>query len=116
MSKSVGLGYPLHRSSPPSPMSMSVLTFSFKKESKRIPLVIDASAESGRLGRLVSHANGTDEKQNCYPQVTVLDGKPRLFLRASRDIVQGEELAYDYADRRRDVIKDNPWLGNSKEA
>lgn len=35
---------------------------------------------------------------------------PRLYFVALRNIAPGEELSYDYGDRRKDVIKDNPWL------
>ncbi|XP_045539191.1 histone-lysine N-methyltransferase PR-Set7 [Papilio machaon] len=66
---------------------------------------IDATAESGRLGRLVNHSrNG-----NLHTKAIWVDG-PRLVLIAAQDIAPGDELTYDYGDRSREALRHHPWL------
>ncbi|XP_059054253.1 histone-lysine N-methyltransferase PR-Set7 [Achroia grisella] len=66
---------------------------------------IDATAETGRLGRLVNHSrNG-----NLLTKAVWVDG-PRLVLLAAHDIVPGEELTYDYGDRSKESLQHHPWL------
>ncbi|CAH0758615.1 unnamed protein product [Diatraea saccharalis] len=66
---------------------------------------IDATAESGRLGRLVNHSrNG-----NLTTKAVWVDG-PRLVLLAAHDIAPGEELTYDYGDRSKESLQHHPWL------
>ena len=36
--------------------------------------------------------------------------RARLILVAGRDIEVGEELVYDYGDRSKEAIENNPWL------
>jgi hypothetical protein len=57
---------------------------------------IDATFESGRLGRLVNHSKVSS---NCRTKVVMLDGIPRLVFIAKKDILPGSELYYDYGDR-----------------
>lgn len=67
---------------------------------------IDATAESGKLGRLVNHSrNG-----NLLTRTIPVDGKPRLVLIAKDDIKKGEEILYDYGDRSKESLKHHPWL------
>lgn len=67
---------------------------------------IDATAETGRLGRLVNHSrNG-----NLIPRSITIDNKPRLVLLAKDDIKIGEELLYDYGDRSKESLEHHPWL------
>ncbi|KAL2100471.1 hypothetical protein ACEWY4_004865 [Coilia grayii] len=67
---------------------------------------VDATSESGRMGRLINHSrNG-----NCHTKLHDINGIPHLILVASRDIHKGEELLYDYGDRRRSSIAAHPWL------
>ncbi|XP_052793845.1 uncharacterized protein LOC128227385 [Mya arenaria] len=61
-------------------------------------LCVDASKESGRLGRLVNHGN----KKEANSIMKHVDG--HLFLFALRNIKAGEELLYDYG------LKDLPWM------
>ncbi|KAJ0173057.1 hypothetical protein K1T71_011233 [Dendrolimus kikuchii] len=66
---------------------------------------IDATAESGRLGRLVNHSrNG-----NLHTKAVWVDG-PRLVLLAAHDIAPGDELTYDYGDRSKESLQHHPWL------
>uniref|UniRef100_A0A3Q2DKC0 [histone H4]-lysine(20) N-methyltransferase n=1 Tax=Cyprinodon variegatus TaxID=28743 RepID=A0A3Q2DKC0_CYPVA len=67
---------------------------------------IDATKETGRLGRLVNHSkNG-----NCQTRLHPIDGTPHLILVASKDISIDEELLYDYGDRSKASISAHPWL------
>ncbi len=64
---------------------------------------IDATQESGRLGRLVNHAN-------CMTRVVSIDNTPYLAIVAARTINPQEELLFDYGDRRKVAIQAHPWL------
>ncbi|XP_055857425.1 histone-lysine N-methyltransferase PR-Set7 isoform X2 [Episyrphus balteatus] len=67
---------------------------------------IDATAESGKLGRLVNHSrNG-----NLITKVVVVKNRPHLVLIAKDDIEPGEELTYDYGDRSKEALLHHPWL------
>lgn len=67
---------------------------------------VDATKESGRMGRLINHSkNG-----NCQTKLHDISGVPHLILVASRDIDEGEELLYDYGDRSKASIAAHPWL------
>lgn len=68
---------------------------------------IDATEESGRLGRLINHSKTAG---NCHTKLTEINNKPYLMLIASRDIAVGEELLYDYGDRNKDSLESHPWL------
>ncbi|XP_078725358.1 N-lysine methyltransferase KMT5A isoform X2 [Lampetra fluviatilis] len=79
---------------------------------------VDATAESGRLGRLLNHS----KMGNCRTKLHLVccgeggspergrGGVPRLILVASRNIGLGEELMYDYGDRSREALNAHPWL------
>ena len=67
---------------------------------------VDATRESGRLGRLLNHSrNG-----NCRTKLVDIGDRPYLILVAKRDIELGEELLYDYGDRNKDTLHSHPWL------
>ena len=73
---------------------------------------IDATAESGRLGRLLNHSR---KNPNCHTRlVWIPDGigeqRPHLVIMAKRDIDKDEELLYDYGDRDRAALQVHPWL------
>ncbi|XP_076253867.1 histone-lysine N-methyltransferase Set8-like [Rhynchophorus ferrugineus] len=71
-----------------------------------IQYCIDATQETGRLGRLVNHSrNG-----NLTTKTVIIDKKPRLILIAKEDIRKGVELLYDYGDRSKESLKHHPWL------
>ncbi|XP_064620990.1 N-lysine methyltransferase KMT5A-B-like [Lineus longissimus] len=67
---------------------------------------VDATAESGKLGRLLNHS----KSGNCKTKVVGIDNRPYLILVAARDISEGEELLYDYGDRSKEAIAAHPWL------
>ena len=67
---------------------------------------VDATLESGRLGRLLNHSiHG-----NCTTKVTSIKDTPYLILVAAKNIKPEEELLYDYGERDRDAIASHPWL------
>ena len=68
---------------------------------------IDATTETGRLGRLVNHSR---LQPNCCTKVVVVDKVPRLVLIAKSDIKTGTELLYDYGDRSKESLIAHPWL------
>ena len=73
---------------------------------------VDATEETGKLGRLINHSR---KNANVAPKVVGItnpDGEslPHLMLLAKRDINKGEELLYDYKDRRKASIKAFPFL------
>ena len=71
------------------------------------PHSIDATAESGRLGRLLNHSTKTN---NCCTKLVEFKGKPHLIIVAATDIQEGEELLYDYGDRNKESLQAHPWL------
>ncbi|XP_055353658.1 N-lysine methyltransferase KMT5A-like [Paramacrobiotus metropolitanus] len=73
-------------------------------------LCVDATAETGRYGRLLNHSC---RRANLRPEVKEIpssEQKIHLILRAARDIEVGEELLYDYGDRDPQSLAAFPWL------
>lgn len=68
---------------------------------------IDATKDDHRYGRMVNHSK---KVPNALLKVFTINGVPRLCLMALRNIQIGEELLYDYGERRKEVIESNPWL------
>lgn len=73
-------------------------------------LCIDATKEDETFGRLLNHSR---KRPNLVPQAAMIDGVPGVAFKAKHDIKEGEELLYDYAETRKEVLKFNPWLKNS---
>jgi histone-lysine N-methyltransferase SETD8 len=71
------------------------------------PSSVDATEENGRLGRLINHSRA---RANLTTKTLTIDGIPRLVLFATRDVAKGEELLYDYGDRRKQSLAYHPWL------
>ncbi|XP_077510667.1 SET domain containing 8 [Amblyomma americanum] len=67
---------------------------------------VDATKETGRLGRLVNHS----KRGNLRTQMCIIKGVPHLVLVAQRNIEPGEELLYDYGDRSKASLQFHPWL------
>lgn len=73
---------------------------------KNVQHCIDATAESGKLGRLVNHSrNG-----NLMTKTVTLNNRPHLVLIAKEDIFEGVEITYDYGDRSKEALQHYPWL------
>lgn len=68
---------------------------------------MDATPSTYGHGRLINHGN---KSANLVTKVVEVDGLPRLCFFATGDIEAGEELLYDYGDRRKDAIISYPWL------
>ena len=67
---------------------------------------MDATAESGKLGRLINHCrNG-----NLTTRIVEINCTPRLVFIAKEDIKSGAEICYDYGDRSRESLRHHPWL------
>lgn len=69
---------------------------------------IDATKETDRLGRLVNHS----KKGNLRTRTFLIEDLPHLILFANKDIEAGEELSYDYGDRRKAAVESHPWLAS----
>ena len=68
---------------------------------------VDATKESGRLGRLLNHSK---TEANCATKLVCVQDTPHLILETIQDVSEGEELLYDYGERSKDVIQHHQWL------
>lgn len=68
---------------------------------------IDATEERGEIGRMINHSRRVN---NISPRLIDMNGTPRLFFIAKRDVAEGEELLYDYGDSSPSAVKAHPWL------
>ena len=86
--------------------------FMFFFTCNNVKYCIDAVEETRKLGRLINHGIADANVKPKAFMMTNSNGeqKPRLWLLASRDIYKGEELLYDYGDRRPKSIKNYPFL------
>ena len=81
------------------------LTFNFVSQGKQF--CIDATVDTGRLGRLLNHSR---RHPNLITKVLMVDSSPKLYMVAKDFIFSGTELVYDYGDRDKANIKAFPWL------
>ena len=77
----------------------------FKYNSRR--LCIDATEENETKGRFTNHSK---KGANLKMRVVVVDGEPRIVFIALKRIVNGAELYYNYSERRKEIVRENPWL------
>ena len=70
----------------------------------------DATVEDGTLRRLINH--GRRISANCRPKIVDVNGSPKIYFQATRDLIPGDELLYDYGERRKDVIVANTLVRN----
>ena len=68
---------------------------------------VDATMESGRIGRLVNHSKSN---ANAETKVYGVNKRPQLWLIAVKDIQPDEELLFNYNETRKSGIEANPWL------
>jgi histone-lysine N-methyltransferase SETD8 len=87
--------------------SIGCYMYFFEYKSKHY--CIDATAESGRLGRLLNHSKLDG---NCQAKLFETAARPYIILVAARDIRVGEELTYDYGERDKSAIEAHPWLAS----
>jgi histone-lysine N-methyltransferase SETD8 len=67
-------------------------------------LCIDATQTPEHPARYINHSA---RNANLRPKIIQ---RTHLVFFATRDIAAGEELLFDYGDRRPDVVAANPWL------
>jgi hypothetical protein len=87
---------------------------------------IDASEDDGSLGRLINHSRlppnfifdpKNPPKQNAFAtSVKKVGIYPRLLIVANRDIAPGEEVLFDYGERRIEIIEKHSWLKSDSNA
>ena len=77
----------------------------FRHNSKK--LAIDASAEDESFGRLINHSA---QDPNVAMKVATVDRNPVIDFIALKPIKEGQEIQYDYGERRKVVLEQNPWL------
>lgn len=65
---------------------------------------IDATVESGRLGRLINHMY---RDGNIFPRKIMVDGFPKILFYANQHIAKNTQLFYDYGE---DASMDWPWM------
>ncbi|XP_006820126.1 N-lysine methyltransferase KMT5A-like [Saccoglossus kowalevskii] len=70
---------------------------------------VDATAESGYMGRLINHSKTL---ANLTTRQIAIDDKPYLIFVAKRNLKLGEELLYDYGDRSKTSLESHPWLSS----
>ena len=69
---------------------------------------VDATEETNTsVGRLINHGR---KAANLVTKVIVVEEDPHLCFFALRDIAKNEELFYDYGEKNKSIILDNPWL------
>lgn len=100
-------GYEVEKKQIKAGLDDSFLYF-FKLDSKH--LCIDATEYDGTYGRLVNHSR---LRPNCKAVGKMIDGALMLILVATRDIVRGEEILYDYGEIRKSVVNELTWLDES---
>ena len=82
--------------------------FDFPHKNKAMS--IDASEQTGTVGRYISHERAVPNVV-CRKKEFVGDDRPHLIFFAIRDIAIGEEIAYEYGDFSQESAKNHPWLG-----
>ena len=70
-------------------------------------MAIDATEDDGSKDHLINHSK---EEANVIMRIFVADRQPRIVFLASKEIFIGQEIQYDYGERRKDVLAANPWL------
>ncbi len=80
------------------------LVFLFKLKGSRY--AIDAT-RSTHASRFINHSR---RKQNIKPRAELRGVTPAIHFYASKHIAPGEEILFDYGDRRKKVLEAFPWL------
>jgi len=66
---------------------------------------IDATSETGRLGRLLNHSRSAPNLKAWQ-----LPNEKRVVMKAIQDIPAGTQLTWDYGEEDTEVLKELPWL------
>lgn len=67
---------------------------------------IDATQEDGSLGRLINH----DIPGNVYPKLVNEKNEPKIRFFARATINKGDQIFYDYGEKRPNILEKHPWL------
>ena len=59
------------------------------------------------MGRLINHEK---KDPNLVMRVVIVDDAPRIIFFARRAIEIGQELCYDYGEKRKHILQKYPWL------
>jgi len=70
---------------------------------------VDATAERPEYG-LARYINHSAKRANLRLWCVVIGGVPRIALLSKHEIKEGDELLFDYGDREKSVLEQNPWL------
>ena len=54
--------------------------------------------------------NHSRKNDNCRMKALMVGDTARLMLVTTKPIKPGEELLYDYGERRKEVLEEFPWL------
>ena len=84
---------------------MGVFLVEFKFKEKQ--WAIDAIVEDNSFGQLINHSK---KFKNVKPVVGEKKGMPMVYFIAIRNIVEDEEILYDYGDNSRVSRLNFPWL------
>ena len=68
---------------------------------------VDATKESLYKGRLLNHSR---KNATVRPKVLEWRGEPHIVFLAKRELEKGTVLEFDYGEKDRDILKENPWL------
>ncbi len=88
-------------------MDSSIGSYMYYFEIHNKKYCIDATVESGKLGRLVNHSK---QAPTCKVVVVEYFGRPHVLLVACEGIEIGAEITYDYGDRTGASLAEHPWL------
>ena len=69
---------------------------------------VDATNDK-KIGRLINHSK---KSPNLHPRIVSVQKQPKIVFVAAREISVGEELSYDYGERREEALQYFPWLKN----
>lgn len=79
--------------------------YCFRHDEREI--VIDPTMQTIHMARYCNHSK---KNANAKMETRVLENVPRAFLFATKEILVGEEILWDYGDRNKEVLLQNPWL------
>ena len=74
----------------------------FRHNSKK--LAIDATEDDGSYGRLINHSS---RAPNVGMKIFVVEQRPTIVFVALREIKVGQEIQYDYGEKRKDILESN---------
>ncbi|KAL7294514.1 hypothetical protein TKK_0012505 [Trichogramma kaykai] len=83
--------------------------FFFRAKSS-INYCIDATEDDGSYGRLINHS----DEANVKPTVWINEKGPHIIFFATKDILEGQEIVYNYSEHRKTILQAFPCLKLTK--